>query len=150
MIISKMLTEKDLNNKVTSMTTLFHGRRLITKLFKYDNLNRPIECKSIHHCDNTIDLITIFKNKYDKNNNVVYASSYNPIKDKFAEIHYVYNEYNKIISIIKTSYAKSDFKDKFGNVYEVEKVDNKYYETTIFKYDEKGRIIFGRFTKFRI
>ena len=87
MIISKMLTEKDLNNKVTSMTTLFHGRRLITKLFKYDNLNRPIECKSIHHCDNTIDLITIFKNKYDKNNNVVYASSYNPIKDKFAERH---------------------------------------------------------------
>ena len=107
MIISKMLTEKDLNNKVTSMTTLFHGRRLITKLFKYDNLNRPIECKSIHHCDNTIDLITIFKNKYDKNNNVVYASSYNPIKDKFAEIHYVYNEYNKI-TIADVAITKSE------------------------------------------
>ena len=143
MIISKMVTKKDLDDKVTSMTSMSHGCRLVTKLFKYDNLNRPIECVSINHHDNDnmVDLITIYKNKYDKNNNVVYASTYKPIEDKFAEIYYVYNEYNKIISITKTSNDKSDFKDKFGNVYKVEKVDNKYYETTIFKYDKKGRII---------
>ena len=86
MIISKMLTKKDLDDKVTSMSSLSHGHRLITELFKYDNLNRPIECVSINHHDND---------------------------------------------------NKSDFKDKFGVVYEVEKVDNKYHETTIFKYDEK-------------
>ena len=97
MIISKMLTKKDLEDKVTSETSSSHGHRLITKLFKYDNLNRPIECVSINHHDNDniVDLITIYKNKYDKNNNVVYASTYKPIEDKFAEIHYVYNEYNR-------------------------------------------------------
>ena len=143
MIISKMLTKKDLNDKVTSMTSLSHGCKFITKLFKYDNLNLPIECKSINHHDNDnmVDLLTIFKNKYDKNNNVVYASSYKPIEDIFTETQYVYDEYNKIKSITKTSNNKSEFKDALGHAYEVEKVDNKYHETSIFKYDEKGRVI---------
>ena len=143
MIISKMVTKKDLDDKVTSMTSMSHGCKFITKLFKYDNLNRPIECKSINHHDNDnmVDLITIFKNKYDKNNNVIYASSYKPIEDIFTETQYVYDEYNKIKSITKTSNNKSEFKDALGHAYEVEKVDNKYHETSIFKYDEKGRVI---------